>query len=395
MADFLQAARFTDRTHPEPHQIAAWTWAWEQFTPEQRTEFLAMFRAAGTGANPVPDAWLAPALAFIKRWEGCELKAYPDPGTGREPWTIGFGTTQIKGQPVREGQEISQAEADSLLIAEVMAKAAQVMNLLPMARDWRPEPIAAIVSWAYNVGAGAVMTSTLRRRLLAGEDPAVVIPAELPRWNKADGKVMEGLANRRAAEVALFLGTPKLEHPAQQPVAPAGDVLLSVPFFSQLDNASGQGERECASSSAAMVAAFWGKVKGDDAYNQIRQRFGDTTDVQAHVQALRSLGLDARFRTDGTPALLEAELRAGRPVMVGWLHQGSVNAPRGGGHYSVVIGCSALSWIHHDPNGEADLVNGGYVNHTKGARVIYSRKNWERRWRPDGNGWCLLVQPMG
>lgn len=176
--------------------------------------------------------------------------------------------------------------------------------------------------------------------------------------------------------------------------APSGSVLLSVPYFSQHDNASGQGERECASSSAAMVAAFWGKVSSDDCYNEIRAGFGDTTDVNAHVQALRSLGLDARFRTDGTPALLEQELRAGRPVMVGWLHRSPVATPKGGGHWSVVIGCDATHWVHHDPNGEADMVHGGYVNHCNGKEIRYTRRNWERRWRPDGAGWLILVQPL-
>jgi hypothetical protein len=217
----------------------------------------------------------------------------------------------------------------------------------------------------------------------------VVVAEELPRWNKGDGgKVLEGLTRRRAAEVALFLGS------ATPPKATAGSVLLKVPYFLQHDNASGTGYRECASSSAAMVAAFWSKVATDDAYNKIRAKYGDTTDVSAQVDALRSLGLDARFRTDGTPAILEAELRAGRPVMVGWLHNGLVSAPSGGGHWSVVIGFDSARWAHNDPNGEADMVAGGYVNTTGGKGVKYSRKNWDRRWMVDGRGWMVLVQPL-
>ena len=53
-----------------------------------------------------------------------------------------------------------------------------------------------------------------------------------------------------------------------------------VPYFHQLDNA-GNGYRQCFSSSAAMVAAFNGKVKTDDEYNRIRERFGDTTSIEA------------------------------------------------------------------------------------------------------------------
>ena len=52
-------------------------------------------------------------------------------------------------------------------------------------------------------------------------------------------------------------------------------------------------------------------------------------------------------------------------------------------------------WILNDPNGEADLINGGYVNHTKGAGVKYSRQRFNRRWEVDGasTGWALLVKP--
>src|SRR5690606_13888069 len=52
---------------------------------------------------------------LIKRFEGCKLTAYPDPGTGGEPWTIGWGTTKIDGRPVKAGMKISQDRADALL----------------------------------------------------------------------------------------------------------------------------------------------------------------------------------------------------------------------------------------------------------------------------------------
>jgi hypothetical protein len=144
-----------------------------------------------------------------------------------------------------------------------------------------------------------------------------------------------------------------------------------------------------------MIARYHGKVKNDDQYNAIRSKFGDTTDSQAQLAALRSLGLQARFATNCAPGLLELELRAGRPVAVGWLHQGPVQAPTGGGHWSVVIGFDQTHWIHNDPNGEADLLAGGYTTNRNGAGVKYSRKNWDRRWLVDGasTGWCVQVKP--
>ena len=179
----------------------------------------------------------------------------------------------------------------------------------------------------------------------------------------------------------------------QQPAADRRHVLLNVPYEAQNDNASGTGYRECFSSSAAMVARFYGKITSDDAYNKFRAKYGDTTDSTAQVSALKALGLNARFVTNCTAAQLQAELDAGRPVLVGWLHKGPVTAPTGGGHWSVVIGHSPTAFIHNDPNGEANLVAGGYINTSKGKNVTYSRANWLKRWLVEGpnSGWALLV----
>jgi hypothetical protein len=169
---------------------------------------------------------------------------------------------------------------------------------------------------------------------------------------------------------------------------------LPVKWQSQLDNKSGTGYRECFSSSCAMLAMFWGKVVNDDAYNAIRAKYGDTTSAEAQLSALRSLGLKANFHTSGTPKALEQEIDAGRPVAAGWLHKGPVSAPSGGGHWSVVIGYTEAAWIHNDPNGEALLVQGGYSKNTKGAGLVYSRKNWNPRWMPGGSGgWYLTCRP--
>jgi len=170
--------------------------------------------------------------------------------------------------------------------------------------------------------------------------------------------------------------------------------LLKVPYEYQLDNGP-TGYRECFSSSCAMVARFYGKCKNDNVYNQIRSVYGDSTDVNAQLKALKFLGLNATFTQRASEALLEAEIDAGRPVVCGWLHKGPVGAPGGGGHYSVAIGYTTNSWIFHDPNGEADLLNGGYVNHTKGKEVSYSKKNWNKRWLIEGptSGWAVIIKP--
>jgi GH24 family phage-related lysozyme (muramidase) len=368
-----------------PHQLAALAELEAAMPPSLLTRESSWFKTWSQDGKVNDPPWMGVALDFIRRWEGCRLESYQDV-TGY--WTIGYGARSVHGAEVRKGDKISQLLADELLVEELKTRHAQLVELIPSVKHYGANQTASLLSWSYNVGLGAVESSTLRQRLNAGEGGPVVVAQELPKWNKANGEVVDGLTARRAAEVKLFSGG------APIPMRQEG-YLLKVPFESQNDNASGTGYRECFSSSAAMVAKFYGKVKSDDEYNRIRAKYGDTTDAQAHVKALTALGLNPQFRTNGTEALLDSELSNGRPLMVGWLHKGTVGSPQGGGHWSVVIGCTKSAILHNDPNGEADLIHGGYVNHSKGNSIAYSRKNWLPRWLPNGpgSGWCLVVKP--
>ena len=203
-------------------------------------------------------------------------------------------------------------------------------------------------------------------------------------------------AEQREQFQELFRADPPEKPEASPgPGEPASSVLLQVPYEFQNDNGP-TGYRECFSSSCAMVARFYGKVANDDEYNRIRARFGDTTDSGAQLRALSSLGLQAQFRQNGDAATLERLIREGCPVPVGWLHKGPASAPTGGGHWSVVVGFTPEAFILNDPNGEADLANGGYVttSGSAGRAIAYSRKNWLRRWEADGrgSGWYLDVR---
>ena len=381
MADPIQLVSAAKAFRELPHQTAALNWLQEQQRPEVLAEFAELFRADPPITTAPSTDWLTTCLPLVKEFEGCRLVAYPDPGTGGDPWTIGYGHT---GADVRQGITWTQQQADAALLADLQAAYAAMLKALPMAVNYSARRQAALTSWVFNVGGTAAAESTLRRRLAAGDDPAVVVREELPRWNKGGGGVMPGLVRRRAAEVALFCREP------------SNGVLLDVPYEFQNDNASGTGFRECFSSSCAMVARYHGKVANDDEYNRIRSRFGDTTDSGAQLRALGSLGLSAQFRQNGGAGTLEQLLRAGQPVPVGWLHKGAVTRPSGGGHWSVVIGFDAGAFIHNDPNGEADLVNGGYIRaaSASGRGVRYSRQNWLRRWEADGHGsgWFLDIR---
>lgn len=170
---------------------------------------------------------------------------------------------------------------------------------------------------------------------------------------------------------------------------------LDVTYQSQNDNASGTGYRECFSSSCAMVAMYYGRVENDDEYNVHRSKYGDSTDAQAQVRALRALGLEANFITNATTDDLKHQIDIGRPTPCGWLHHGSVNAPSGGGHYSVTIGYNEAEkyWYVHDPNGEANLSAGGYTANLDGSMQHYSYKNWNPRWivEGEGSGWMMDI----
>jgi lysozyme len=206
-ATFRAAAEHVARAGTmTPHQLAAWEAAWERATTEQRQEFTDLWRAQGSPAAPAAApgaAWLAPAQRIVKEFEGCHLQAYLCPAGVP---TIGWGSTSINGRAVQMGQTITQAQADAQLNADLQRfYNALVQSMLAVA-TWPPNRTAALVSWVYNVGIGAMQDSTLRKRMLAGEDPVKVAREELPRWNKADGRELAGLTRRRAAEVALFVG---------------------------------------------------------------------------------------------------------------------------------------------------------------------------------------------
>jgi lysozyme len=215
MSNFLSAAKWTDKQAPQPHQIAAWNTAWQWLRAEQQAEFLELFRAAPAVKDSPDPAWLEPALKLVREFEGLRLEAYICPAGIP---TIGYGTTIMDGRSVRLGDKITKVEAEQLLSEQVQQNyAKRLFQLIPPLTKFPANQQAALISWAYNVGLGAVEESTLRKRLLAGEVPGKVAAEELPKWNKGDGKVLPGLVRRRAAELSLFLGTQQVAEATQQP----------------------------------------------------------------------------------------------------------------------------------------------------------------------------------
>jgi GH24 family phage-related lysozyme (muramidase) len=162
----------------------------------------AIDSAVDGGATPaVGEA----GLALIKRFEGCarrrpdgRLEAYPDPGTGGAPWTIGWGAT---GTGIGPGTQWSQAQCDARLADDLTRYAAQVRQALGGAPTTQSQ-FDALVSFHYNTG--AIARATLTRRHRAGDYAGA--RREFARWNRAGGRVLPGLVRRRAAEAELYAG---------------------------------------------------------------------------------------------------------------------------------------------------------------------------------------------
>ena len=134
-------------------------------------------------------------LSLIKKFEGCELEAYK---CAAGVWTIGYGST--KG--VEEGNTITQEEADKLLLDEMEEYEGYINDMVKV--DLKQNEFDALVSWVYNLGSSNLSSSTLLQKLNTKEWDDV--PNQIKRWNKAGGKVLQGLIRRREAEALLFEG---------------------------------------------------------------------------------------------------------------------------------------------------------------------------------------------
>ncbi|WP_120076859.1 lysozyme [Aurantiacibacter odishensis] len=157
----------------------------------------------GVPGSPAPTAIGPEGVALIKQFEGCaktridgRVEAYPDPGTGGAPWTIGWGAT---GPGIEKDTVWTQDACDARLEADLERYASQVAAALGDAPTSQLQ-FDALVSFHYNTG--AISNATLTRKHSAGDFEGAA--EEFARWCYAGGRVMRGLARRRAAEAALY-----------------------------------------------------------------------------------------------------------------------------------------------------------------------------------------------
>ena len=144
-------------------------------------------------------------IDHLKKWEGVELEAYQDTGN---VWTIGVGHTR----GVTEGMVISEDKAESLLRQDIGWAEAVVDRYVKVPLT-QPQ-YDTLVSFAFNIGERQFKTSTLLRKLNAGNYDAV--PNQLLRWVYDEGEYIQGLKNRRVAEAALWSEAPiEVKEPAR------------------------------------------------------------------------------------------------------------------------------------------------------------------------------------
>lgn len=169
--------------------------------------------AAPPAPTPAPIAGRrqigAAGIALIKRFEGCArlrldgmVEAYPDPGTGDAPWTIGWGATgrdDFDGTAIGPGTRWTQAQCDARLAADLVRYAAEVADAIGKAPTTQSQ-FDALVSFHYNTG--AIRRATLTKKHIAGDFTGAA--HEFARWTRAGGRVLQGLVNRRAAEAELY-----------------------------------------------------------------------------------------------------------------------------------------------------------------------------------------------
>ena len=139
-------------------------------------------------------------IALIKKFEGCELQAYKCPAG---VWTIGYGHTK----DVKEGDRINKDEANHLLEEEMIEYESYVNDMVDV--ELNQNQFDSLCSFCYNLGPHNLKSSTLLNVL--NDKKYHEVPAQIKRWNKAGGKVLDGLVKRREAEALLFEGKEWIE----------------------------------------------------------------------------------------------------------------------------------------------------------------------------------------
>lgn len=252
--------------HGTPHQMAA--------IIELEAELLKVAPQLFDKDQPWYKTWQAggklhnygPAVKLIKEFEGCHLSAYPDPLSGGDPWTIGYGTTRYSdGRKVQRGDKITVIDASSLLELEVDRIVAKLRATVPFWNAMSGNQQCALISFAYNLGSGFYGSTgfeTISKRLRDKDWAAV--PETLLLYRNPGTNVEAGLLRRRQAEGRLWAGD---QQPATAKLTPSSPFNARItPHITLGEFALGQEARrfdhQYQLDTAAELAAFLERARG-------------------------------------------------------------------------------------------------------------------------------------
>jgi len=143
------------------------------------------------------------ALMLVALFEGCELEAYPDPATGKDPWTIGFGHT---GPEVKPGLIITKEQAQQWLKEDMEHSAYSICRLLPKTK-LSDNQFSALCSLVFNIGVGNFRSSSVFKHLSMGRYKQAsdsILLWDKAKNSKGEKVALAGLTRRRKAEKELF-----------------------------------------------------------------------------------------------------------------------------------------------------------------------------------------------
>lgn len=213
--------------------------------------------------RPVPDI----AADFIKSKEGCALQAYQDSGT---VWTVGYGHV---AKDIHAGVTITQMEADAYLARDLATAAGRVASVVhePNLLDLTDNQYAALLSFAFNLG--VTSSWTIWKVLNAGHYDQV--PGQLMRFVYCGGKKVQGLVNRRTAEVQLW----STDEPGSVPDQPPSSATREAPT----PPAPAPVTLTPAHIATAAVAAAGGVAEGAKQVTNLIQPYAAQSDLVQHA----------------------------------------------------------------------------------------------------------------
>jgi GH24 family phage-related lysozyme (muramidase) len=341
-----------------PHQAAAIETLEQDLATNGYAAAMRRDRAwFNTWSQDGKQADLAAALKLIKDFEGCHLEAYPDPLSGGDPWTIGYGTTRYgDGRPVKRGDKINAIEADLLLRQEVDRIAGKLRATVPHWAEMADQQKCALISFAYNLGTdfyGAKGFETISKRLREKDWPGV--PDALLLYRNPGTNVEAGLKRRRIAEGDLWGRDKQTTGPVSAMFTPESPFSFKItPHITYGEFALGQEARrfdhqhQC--DTASKLAQFLEKVRAQfggrsivitSGYRPtaINRAVGGASQSEHLYNAIGVGAVD--FAVDGADIYAVQDWCDQH-----WPHSLGYGAPKGFVHLGIRQGGPRLRWVY-------------------------------------------------